>query len=91
MVEFHSLSLENERASEAVNAALAYLEGDDYDEQFEVAETDGGYRVRWGDTDKLNVEELTTVRNEHGTDNMGPEGEMFVIEGTEDEIRDVAE
>ncbi|MDL0129292.1 hypothetical protein ACOZ32_09320 [Halobacterium sp. MBLA0001] len=91
MVDFRHLSPENERASEAVNAVRAYLEGDDYDNRFTIVETDDGYQVYWGDTDKLTAEDLTTVRNEYGTDKMGPDGEVFVTEGTEDEIRDIAE
>ena len=90
MVNFQHLSLEHRDASEAVNAALAYLEGDDYDSQFDIAETDDKYSVYWGDTEKLTAEELTTVRRERGRDDMGPDAEVFVTEGTEREIRDVA-
>jgi len=91
MVNFQHLSLEHRDASKAVNAVLAYLEGDDYDSQFKIAETDNEYTVYWGDTDKLTVEEMTTQQTECGTDGTGGDAEVFIIEGTEREIRDVAE
>jgi hypothetical protein len=93
MVNFQGVSLETEKANDAIGAAIAYLDGDDYDDDtYIVRETDDGLSVLWGETAGLEDDELITQYNKRGVSELGGvDVDIFVIEGTEDELRDAAE